>query len=242
MIKYKTYIKASIFILILIGLFSFTYNRNAKRKIKNIAIKFEQGDNLFVTRKTVNKLLTQNLKNPKKVAKEDLNLKVLEKGILQNQMIENVDVYVDVAGDLEVLVKQRNPILRINSLTGNFYLDDKGKKMPLSANYTARVPIVNGVNQDKEIELVYRFYQKVIQDDFMKRQITAITLNEEEFFLKSRTGNHLIEFGKLQNVKNKIKKLKVFYQKTLADHSYDKYKKVNVKYNKQVVCTKKDSK
>ena len=239
MLKYKVYIKAFIFILMIIGLFSFTYNRNLKRKIKNIAINFEQGDNLFVTRKTVNKLLTQNLKSPKKVAKEKLNLKVLEQGILKNQMIENVDVYVDVNGDLSVLVKQRNPILRIKSFDGNYYLDDKGKKMPLSTNFSARVPIVTGVDNPKDRNLVYRFYQKVLQDDFMKKQVVAITVNDEEFFLKTRIGNHLIEFGKLQNVKNKIKKLKVFYQKVLADHSYDKYKKVNVKYNKQVVCTKK---
>ena len=239
MLKYKVYIKATFFILILIGLFSFTYNRNLKRKIKDIAINFENGDNLFVTKKTVNKLLTQNLKRPKKIAKEKLNLKVLEKGILKNQMIENVDVYVDVDGSLKVLVKQRNPILRIQSLDGNFYLDDKGKKMPLSKNYAARVPLVTGVNNDNEMALLYQFYQNVMTDDFMQKQIVAISLNEEEFFLKSRIGNHLIEFGKLQNVENKIKKLKVFYQKVLADQTYDKYKKVNIKYNKQVVCTKK---
>lgn len=239
MLKYKVYIKAFIFILMIIGLFSFTYNRNLKRKIKNIAINFEQGDNLFVTRKTVNKLLTQNLKLPQNVAKEKLNLKVLEQGILKNQMIENVDVYVDVNGDLSILVKQRNPILRIKSFDGNYYLDDKGKKMPLSTNFSARVPIVTGVDNQKDSDLVYRFYKQVMKDDFMKKQVVAITVNEEEFFLKTRIGNHLIEFGKLQNVNNKIKKLKVFYQKVLADHSYDQYKKVNVKYNKQVVCTKK---
>jgi len=239
MLRYKVYIKALLFLLILIGLFSFTYNRNLKRKIKEVSINFENGDNLFVTKKTVNKLLTQNLKSPKKVTKEKLTLKVLEKGILKNQMIENVDVYVDVDGELRVLVKQRNPILRIQSLDGNYYLDDKGKKMPLSKNYAARVPLVTGVNSQEEMKLLYRFYKKVMQDDFMQKQVVAISLNEEEFFLKSRIGDHLIEFGKLQNVENKIKKLKIFYQKVLADHSYDKYKKVNVKYNKQVVCTKK---
>lgn len=239
MLRYKVYIKAILFLLILVGLFSFTYNRNLKRKIKEVSINFENGDNLFVTKKNVNKLLTQNLKSPKKVTKEKLTLKVLEKGILKNQMIENVDVYVDVDGELKVLVKQRNPILRIQSLDGNYYLDDKGKKMPLSKNYAARVPLVTGVNSQEEMKLLYRFYKKVMQDTFMQKQIIAISLNEEEFFLKSRIGDHLIEFGKLQNVENKIKKLKIFYQKVLADHSYDKYKKVNVKYNKQVVCTKK---
>jgi cell division protein FtsQ len=239
MIKHKAYINATFFVLILIGLFSFAHNRNLKRKIKNVAIIFENGDNLFVTRKTVNKLLTQNLKSPKKVSKDKLNLKVLEKGILKNQMIENVDVYVDVGGSLKVLVKQRNPVLRINSLSGNYYLDDKGKKMPLSVNYSARVPLVDGVNDNDELKLLHRFYKNVLTDEFMKKQIVAISLNQDEFILKTRIGNHLIEFGKLQNVKNKISKLKVFYQKVIADNTYEKYKKINIKYNKQVVCTKK---
>lgn len=239
-LRYKIYIKGFIFILILIGLFSFTYNRNLKRKIQNIAINFEQGDNLFVTRKIVNKLLTQNLKSPKSVTKDKLNLKVLENGILKNEMIENVDVYVDVDGDLSVLIKQRNPILRLKTLDGNYYLDDKGKKMPLSANFSARVPLVNSVNDSKESALLYRFYTKVMTDEFMKKQIVSITLNGEEFFLKSRVGNHQIAFGKMENVQNKIKKLKIFYQKVLADNTYDKYKKINLKYHKQVVCTKKE--
>ncbi len=241
MIKYKVYIKAMFFLMLLIGLFSFSQYRNAKRKVSKPNIIFKEGDNLFITRKEVNKLLIQSYDNIKISTKENLNLKVLEKGILKSEMIENVEVYVSVDGKLQVEITQRKPIFRIKVNDTSYYLDDKGKKMPLSKNYAARVPVVTGVQSDFNIKQLYSFYKKVWKDTFIQKQIVGINITDtNEFELKTRIGNHIIEFGKLQRVVKKIKKIKVFYKKVLADNTYDKYKKINVKYNNQIVCTKKE--
>jgi cell division protein FtsQ len=239
MIRYKTYIKSLLFILLIVGLYGFANHRNAIRKIVAIEVEFEKGDNLFITRNEVDKLLIQSLGNVKNKTKESLFLKVLEQNIEQNDMVENAEVYVTIDGVLKTKVLQRKPVARIVVNGSSYYLDSKGKKMTLSKNYSARVPIVRGVLGDDDLENVYQFIQKVLKDDFMSKQIIGIQVKPKgSFDLKTRMGNQVIEFGKLENIEAKIKKLKAFYQKMEKDNSIDKYRKINIEFSKQIVCTK----
>ncbi len=239
MIKYKIYIKALFFILIILGLFGFANYKNAKRKITDIQVEFEQGDNLFLSSQMVNKLLTQSLGNVKNKSKENIFLKVLESGIEKNEMIEKAEVYLTIDGVLKTKVLQRKPIARVQVNNTSYYLDRLGKKMPLSENYSARVPIVTGVKSAEDLKMIYQFIQKVLKDTFMQKQIVGIHItSDKRFVLNTRMGNQIIAFGKLENVNKKINKLKAFYQKAKNDASLKKYSKINLEYSKQVVCTK----
>ena len=239
MIRYKTYIKALLFILLIAGLYGFANHRNAVRKIVAIDVSFEEGDNLFITRNEVDKLLIQSLGNVKNKTKESLFLKVLEEHIEENSMVEKAEVFVTVDGVLRASVLQKKPIARVVVNNTSYYLDRNGEKMKLSKNYSARVPIVRGVLGDDDLESVYQFIQKVLKDDFMEKQVIGIQVKPKgNFDLKTRMGNQLIEFGTLENIAAKIKKLKAFYQKMTKDNSLDKYRKINLEYSQQIVCTK----
>jgi len=239
LIKYKIYIKALLFILLIAGLYGFANHRNAVRKIVAIDVNFEEGDNLFITRNEVDKLLIQSLGNVKNKTKESLFLKVLEQNIEENSMVENAEVFVTVDGVLKANVLQKKPIARVVVNGSSYYLDRNGEKMQLSKNYSARVPIVRGVLGDDDLENVYQFIQKVLKDDFMKKQVIGIQVKPKgNFDLKTRMGNQLIEFGTIESIEAKIKKLKAFYQKMEKDNSIDKYRKINIEFSKQIVCTK----
>ncbi len=239
MIKYKVYIKGFLFLVVLVGLFGFANYRNSLRKISKIEIEFEGNDNVFITRNEVNKLLIQSVGNVKNKSKESLFLKVLEKRVKEHPMIENAEVYLTVDGVLNTKVLQKKPIARILVNGTSYYLDEHGKKMQLSKNYSARVPIVTGVLGKDDLEEVFHFIKEVLKDDFMKKQVIGIHIKSNaNFDLKTRMGNQLLQFGKMENVANKIAKLKAFYQKMEKDNSIDKYRTINLEYRKQVVCTK----
>jgi cell division protein FtsQ len=239
MIKFKAYIKATFFILIISGLFGFVNHRNSLRKIKDIVIEFEAGDNLFITTETVNKLLIQNTNNFKNQSKESIILRSLEMEIEKNSMIAKAEVYITVDGVLKTKILQRKPIARIQVNESTYYLDSQGENMPLSNNYSARVPIVSGVKSKADLELVNKICNQVLKDAFMKKQIIGIKVNNNEFEFKTRMGNQVILFGNLAKTDSKIKKLKVFYQKVMADKTLKNYSKINLKYKDQVVCTVK---
>lgn len=57
--------------------------------------------------------------------------------------------------------------------------------------------------------------------------------------LKTRVTDFEILVGNLNNLDKKINNLKAFYQKAKKDKTLNKYSKVNLQFDNQVVCTKK---
>ena len=137
------------FILILglvVFVFSFSNQRNNARNISEMTIEFEDEDRLFISQKTVNKLLIQNIDSVTSIDKDTLVLNKMESILLENPMIKNAEVYITIDGILGVNVTQRKPVARVKN-EPDFYLDEDGEKMPLSAEYSARVPIVTGISE-----------------------------------------------------------------------------------------------
>ncbi len=237
--KYVSFLKGLLLIAFVVFLYGFSSLRNKVKKIDNIDIEFENGDNLFITYEMVNKLLIQNYNGLINQPKENIFLKELEETLLSNKMIENAEVFLSVNGELGAVIKQKTPIARVNQSGQSYYIDSKGNKMPLSSHYSARVPIVEGVYVGDISEEIFVLAKLIYEDEFLKKQIVGITQTpKKEFLLETRVGNQTIELGDLQQIDKKIKKLKVFYHKVLNDKTLDKYKKINLMYNNQVVCTK----
>jgi len=60
-----------------------------------------------------------------------------------------------------------------------------------------------------------------------------------EFELIPRVGAHLILFGSIDNYERKFRNLKIFYEQGLNNIGWNKYEKINLKFDNQIVCTKK---
>ena len=237
--KYIIYIKAILFIGVVAFLFGFASNRNELKKVSDIDVNFTNGDNLFITYETVNKLLIQNYGELRSQRKENIILRSLEQTLKSNDMIEDADAFLTIDGKLGASIKQRTPIARVVDEAVAYYIDVKGNRMPLSLNYSARVPLLSGVNGN-DIEDAYKLALLIYNDSFLQKQIIGIEQNsKKEFVLRTRIGNQQIEFGSLDNVNTKFKKLKAFYNKVLKDKTLDKYQIINLIYENQVVCTKK---
>ncbi len=67
----------------------------------------------------------------------------LESALKSNPMIKQAEVFMSVNGELSAEIEQKRPIARVNT-NASYYIDDEGGFMPLSTNYTARVPLVTG--------------------------------------------------------------------------------------------------
>ena len=237
--KYLKHIKTILFIGVLVFLFGFTSFRNKEKKVHDLDIKFVNGDNLFITYETVNKLLIQNYANIKSQPKETIILNKLESVLESNDMIDKADAFVTIDGQLCVSLKQRTPIARVNDEGVSYYIDSKGLKMPLSSNYSARVPVVSGV-KGLDISEAFLLANYVFKDDFLRQQIIGINQkSNKEFVLKTRIGGQKIIIGGLNNMDEKFKKLKAFYHSKLEDKTLNEYRTINLMFDRQVVCTKK---
>ena len=224
---------------LVVFLYSFTSQRNEHRKLTRSIVVFLDDSNPFIRPETVNKLLIENKKDAAGIRKDKLDLNTLEKSINTNPMVEKSEVFVSIDGVLKAVVKQKTPIARVFDATGSFYIDYQGGIMPLSDEYTARVPIISGeISKENKVEL-NKLLRFVYNDDFLKKNIIGVQIFADgSLKLLSRNFDYEIEFGKLINVERKFNNYKAFYQKAVLDSSLYHYKKINLKFTQQVVCTK----
>jgi len=224
---------------LVIFLYSFASNRNSQRKLKKAEVIFVGDNNNFVKQESVNKLLIENKSDVRSIAKEDLNLNKLENSINQHPMVQKSEVFVSVDGVLKAVVQQKTPVARVFNEQGSFYIDYEGNTMPLSDNYTARVPLISGGINGKDKEKLSDLLRMIYDDEFLKKNIIGIEiLPDESLMMTNRNFDYKIEFGKLMNEEKKFKNYKAFFQKAVLDSTLYKYKKINLRFTQQVVCTK----
>ncbi len=232
------YIKMIGLLLLVVMLYAFSNTKNNARKVSEPEIVFEGENNLFITHETVSKLLIQNQAGVKNVPKETLDLNQLETALNKNPMIRSAQVFVDVNGKLTAEVQQKKPIARVFN-SSSFYIDDQGGFMPLSTNYTARVPIVTGVVDKNNLVNVYKMSKKIESDNFLKKHVTQIHQDQQGgISLRLRQCNFNVYLGSLKKLDKKINNLKVFYKKATKEKLMNKYSKVNLQFDSQVICTK----
>ena len=234
-----SFIRLLLMFALVIFLYSFAKYRNDSRKLTKSEVIFLEGDNLFVKNEMVNKLLIENKRDVKTIAKVEVDLNKLENSINKQEMIEQSEVFVSVDGILKAVVKQKTPIARVMNEQGSFYIDYEGNRMPLSDINTARVLLVSGGINNKNRKDLADLFRLIYDDDFLKKNIIGIQiLPNQSLIMKNRDFDYEIEFGKTINVKKKINNYKAFFQKAVLDSSLHKYKKINLMFTQQVVCTK----
>jgi len=87
---------------------------------------------------------------------------------------------------------------------------------------------------------IYILAAKIQEDEFLNALIDQIYVKpNQEFELIPKAGLSFIEFGDIENIDDKLKRLKIFYIKGKEKINWTIYKSINLKYENQVVCTKK---
>ena len=234
------YIKALLLLALVGFLYSFSYTKNIEKLVSDVAVEFAEGNNLFMDYQMVNKLLIQNGKSVKNQPKSVIDLQRLEANVRQHPMVEYVAVYLTVDGLLKTKIKQRTPIARIEANNQSYYIDSQAKIMPLSDNHSARVMLVSGDIDEKDNDEIHELATAILEHKFLKKQIVGIQkTSHDEYILNSRIGDQKISLGKIENLKQKFKNLESFFNKTMRDNSIDKYVTINLKFDNQVVCTKR---
>jgi cell division protein FtsQ len=238
--KYLNGIKFLVLTALLVFLFGFAHRKNESKKVSDIIIEFEEGNNLFMNYEMVNKMLIQNGKTLKNQSKLVVDLHQLETTVRSHPMVENAAVFLTIDGSLKTKIKQRTPIARVISENNSYYIDKQAKMMPLSPNHAARVPIISGRISETDIKKIFELVTAVSNNEFLNKQIVGIRKKENgEFILDTRLSDQQVLVGKAEGLKQKFKNLTAFYRKAQKDNTITDYSMINIKFDNQVVCTKR---
>lgn len=219
------------------------------------------GNHEFITEEDVIAVLNDKFDSVVGLPLAMIDVNKIETILNNNPYIKRADVYETINGKVGIEITQRNPLFRIMGYGGfSFYYDEDGYMMPLSEQYSARVPLVtcDTVWKKNAIETYIKISPKdtlekagvltqlfeltnyIKQDTLFNALIDQIHLTKDsEFILVPRVGSHLVEFGGIEDYKEKLAKLLLFYQRGLNAVGWDKYSRINIKFKNQVVCNKK---
>ena len=79
------------------------------------------------------------------------------------------------------------------------------------------------------------------ENPFWNAQIQQINVTaSKELELVPRVGEHIIFMGKPGNYENKFDRLKTFYKKGLNQVGWNKYSRISLEFENQIICTKKE--
>ncbi|WP_430813029.1 cell division protein FtsQ/DivIB [Carboxylicivirga sp. RSCT41] len=171
---------------------------------------------------------------------KEVDCNQMEEFFQKHPAIENCEVYYTYGGTLHLDVTQREPLVRVFDNGSSYYLDMNGEKMPIFKNHSAHVLVASGfikrLSSDNDLQTIA---EAIYFDEFWKAQIEQVYVDEKgELTLVPRVGDHLIEFGKVEDVDTKFRNLKALYTQGWDSREWNLYKKVSLKYKGQVVCTK----
>jgi cell division protein FtsQ len=181
---------------------------------------------------------------------EGFDLQRLEKLLRKNVWVQHAELFFDNNLVLHVKVREREPVARIFTKIGHsFYIDSSGYKMPLHNKLSARLPVFTGfpANQPELhgadsllMDHIKKISLYILNDSFWMAQVAQVDITQSRTFeLYPTIGNHVIEFGSGENYSQKFRNLFVFYRQVLTHTGLDKYSRLNVQYENQVIGTRK---
>lgn len=217
----------------------------------------DSADNRFVTKEEILGLLRVEGITPNESKLKHINQYTLECILNNRNAIRKSEVSYTREGILRVDIMQRRPILRIETASGGFYMDETAYIFPLVRTFTSYVPVVSGNVPLKIIpgyrgriktntewaEALKEFGLYLDKEEFWNSMVEQIYVDEKGIIhLTPRVGEQEIIFGHLDNIDYKFKKLYVFYQEVMPVEGWEKYKSIDLQYGNQIVCKKRDNK
>lgn len=252
--KYKLNIKRELKItaafVVVIGMIAFTERRQTGTSIHDITIKLENvHENHFLEEGDVASLMQINMENLRGASLDRINLKSIEKKIKSEPYIQDADLYSDLKGNVVVKVELRRPVARLTRNDGpDGYISEDGTVMPVSDRYNTRVVLISGgyvrkllqqsnLNSTEEGKQIMALIDMIRQDEFWNAQIAEVEIDSHcRISFYPQVGDERIEFGKPDNMETKFSKLMIFYKEILPRVGWNKYNRVNLEYEGQIIA------
>lgn len=248
--KPRREIKIAGALLVLFALIAFTERMKDEVKVSEVRISIDNiYENHYLDEKDVLKLMRLNTENLRGASLSKLNFSEIEARIRQSPYVSDAELYSDLKGNIMVNVSLRRPLARIVQSDGpDAYIGEDGTIMPVSEKFHSRVVLVSGgfvprflkldkVQEIEEGKQLMEMLNTIHEDAFWNAQVAQIDVDQKgKTVLYSQVGDETVEFGMLLDLERKFRKLKIFYKEIIPRVGWNRYDRINVEYEGQVVA------
>lgn len=162
--------------------------------------------------------------------------------------IQSASASISVSGKVVVKAKQRRPIARLFYGNREMYFDNEGRLFPISSMADCNVLVAGGnFTEPLRVDsLNTQMLELVKVASFLDSHADYLALVDQiysqangEMFVVPKLGDIVVELGDTENLEEKFDNLMTFYRNGLPRAGWNTYSRISLKYDGQVVCTKK---
>ena len=194
----------------------------------------------FLTPADICRMLTEQELYPVGKRLTDVNLRAIEERLEAQELIERVEAYKTQSGNVKISISERVPVMRVMANGQDYYVDRDGKAL-MNTGYVCNLIIATGsISQAYASRVLAPIGRIIMADDFRRNQIEQINvLPDSTVEIVPRVGGHIIYIGQPIGVTKKLERLRKFYRYGLSQAGWNKYSRISVEFNNQIVCKKK---
>ncbi|HVZ96048.1 MAG TPA: FtsQ-type POTRA domain-containing protein, partial [Chitinophagaceae bacterium] len=210
-------------------------------------------NNFFIDKSEVLKILeSSNGGTLKQKPVHQIDIAAMESRLNKIPWISHAELYFDNNDVLRVSIKEREPVARIFTVSGqSFYIDSSLTRLPLSDRFSPRLPVFTGFpsdaivlsGQDSGLIMGIRTLGEFLANNsFWMAQVDQVDITaNREFDLVPKLGNSIIHFGDAGNYQQKFNNLLCFYKQVLTKIGWDHYAAIDAQFKGQIVGVRKDA-
>lgn len=261
--NWKHIVLKSILGLLLTGVLVGAYLLGSSKRSKVLCSKVEITikDSLktpFVTTESIKQYLKNDYGQIIGVHADSLDLYRIESILNEKSAILKSEACVTGKGTVEILITQRKPMIRFQTPAYGFYCDNEGVLLPLQPNFRTDVMIIDGQipldltdcekgrpEDPQDIQWLNNILSLAthIEGSIWKDRLAQIHCDETgDLIIVPKDGNEKFLFGHPQDIERKFEKMRIYYERILAEKGEDAYNVVDLRYKKQIVCKNTEKK
>ena len=217
----------------------------------------DEATNGFINTREIKARLEKEQLYPLEKPMKYVNLRKMEETLKGSPFVKTAECYKTQAGDVNITLTQRMPVVRIKGANGDdYYLDDNDCIMP-NSHYTSDLIIATGnINKWFATHYVSALSKALMGNELWKNQIEQIhVLPDRGIELVPRVGDHIIYLGQLPTnndrtkrlsliesfTKQKLTRLEKFYKYGLSQAGWNKYSYINLEFDNQIICKRRNN-
>jgi len=196
----------------------------------------------FISKTEIQRLLAEYGVQLKGKKLDRIDFEAVEEIVRRHKLVQRAECYACPSGVVCIAIWQHIPVLRLFNDSSSCYLDVNGKITGLSTLTAADVLVASGsINDSTTIRKLHKL-ALLLQDhpdwDALIEQVYVEP--NGEWVLVPRIGEARIAFGRPVKMETKLNRVTVFMRDYLPKMGWNTYSTINVKFDNQIVCTKKE--
>ena len=247
-----------------VAVLGFVETNGNSRTVHDITVEMDMGNGMhFIDKEALRQEVVKGTGPVIGTAIDKVDETGIERRLRSIPCVAEADVYHTMDGVLHVRARQREPIVRVVNADGSgFYIDKEGWTMPLSTNYTARVLVVTGqlaepfascapvnvatgtdsLGLHTRSRAIHGMAFTLLEDPLWNALFTQAVMDADgDITLIPTVGMMRVRIGDGSKLTARLEKLRTFFAEGIPQVDWRRYSAVDLRFDDQVVCTKRST-